>query len=201
MFSTQGGCRVPLVLKPAKSKHPTTHDELSITDAFCTVQDIVPTLLDLAGLQHPAPIYKGREVLPVRGKSWKTFLSSPPTNNTFAIHGPDHATGFECAGSGALRRGQYKITYVPAPHGPQRWELFDISQDPGETDDISESYPEVFQSMLKLWDEYKEEVGVVGLRGDRGLESTLKDDFEDVGKVTRWIGKENVPQTVRPKFW
>ncbi|KAK5173660.1 uncharacterized protein LTR77_002341 [Saxophila tyrrhenica] len=203
MFSTQGGCHVPLVVKPAVQQKNDRPSGNAIIPAFCTVQDILPTLLDLAGLQHPAPNYRGREILPMRGKSWKDFLSSPSIDDVFAIHGPDHATGFECAGSGALRRGRYKITYVPAPHGPQRWELFDIEDDPGETKDISAQQPEEFEALLKLWEEYKNEVGVVGVReelGD-GSENAFKDDFEDVGRVTRWIGKEDVPEHVKPKFW
>ena len=205
MFSTQGGCRVPLVVKP--STNPNRERDPGgnkVTDAFCTVMDIVPTLLEYAGLTHP-PTYKGRAVAPVRGRSWKTFLdayASETQGSQWDIHGEDHPTGFEVAGSGALRKGRYKITYVPLPHGPQRWELFDILQDPGETKDISEENPGVFQELLALWAKYKEEVGVVGLRGEvgDGSDNPVKDEFEDTGKWIRFIGKEDRPAAMDGKF-
>jgi arylsulfatase len=211
MFSTQGGCRVPLVVKPAvRSALEGTENTSSprTTDAFCTVMDILPTLLSFAGLNHPS-IYNGRAVAPIRGQSWRAFLDAVANSsntdqdlNSYSIHGEDHATGFEVAGSGALRRGRYKITYVPKPHGPQRWELFDIQKDPGETDDISEQNPELFQELLTLWAKYKEEVGVVGVKGEYENESdnALKDEFEDTGKWIRWLGKEDLPPEVKGKF-
>ncbi|KAK3700008.1 hypothetical protein LTR37_016168 [Vermiconidia calcicola] len=206
MFSTQGGCRVPLILKPALRPGRQAGSEKSdlVTDAFCTVMDIVPTLLQLSGLEHPAA-YRGRPVAPIRGKSWKAFLDASAAikrGSPFDIHGEDHATGFEVAGSGALRRGRFKITYVPKPHGPQRWELFDIFEDPGETDDIGKSHPEVFEELLALWTQYREDVGVVGLRGEygNGADDAVKDEFEDTGKWMRFIGKKDVPETVRKQM-
>lgn len=204
LFSTQGGCRVPLVVKPAKTTTNANTPGNKISDAFCTVMDILPTLLDYAGLKHPAT-YKNRPVEPVRGKSWKAFLDASAAltqSSAWEIHGEDHVTGFEVAGSGALRKGRYKITYVPKPLGPQAWELFDISKDPGETRDLSRELPEVFEQMLALWAQYKEDVGVVGLRGEfgDGSDNPYKDEFEDTGEWIRFIGKEDIPEAVRGRF-
>ncbi|KAL1872896.1 hypothetical protein Plec18167_006546 [Paecilomyces lecythidis] len=209
MFSTEGGCRVPLVVKP-----PLTGDILPssnhmpralVTHAFCAVTDIVPTILELAGLKHPGSDYKGRKIAALRGHSWKSFLSkllsteessimaNHGTNPT--IHADDYVAGFEIAGSGALRRGDWKITFVPAPRGPQRWELFNIKHDPGETTDLREKEPEVFEDLLKCWDAYREEVGVVGLageyppviQGDTG--TSLRDEFNDPYAWIKYIGR------------
>jgi arylsulfatase A-like enzyme len=205
MFSTQGGCRVPLVVKPIGRAEQTDHH---ITDAFCTVMDCVPTMLDYAGLRHPET-YRGRPVEAVRGVSWKPFLDAsrarpPVAPDPFAIHGENHVTGWEMCGSGGLRKGRYKITYVPRPKGPQRWELFDILQDPGETTDLSSQQPDVLNDLLQHWAQYVQEVGVVGLAGE--YDSTtfgnasfaVKDEFDDTGRWIRFIGKDNVPASVRP---
>jgi arylsulfatase len=121
-----------------------------------------------------------------------------------AIHGEDHVTGWEIAGSGALRKGHYKITYVPLPRGPQRWELFDIISDPGETNDLSQKMPELFSEMLRLWGIYAEEVGVVGLAGElkEGKHSitSVPDEFEDTGRWIRFIGKSDVPTQYADKI-
>ena len=68
--------------------------------------------------------------------------------------------------------------------------------------DISHDNSEVFAELLTLWDQYKEEVGVVGLKGQYGdgSDNTLKDEFEDTGKWIRWIGKEDVPDAIREKL-
>lgn len=205
MFSTEGGCRVPLVVKPVANQNPGGR----IVDSFCTVMDFVPTILDYAGLQHPGSTYKGRQIAPVRGVSWKPFLDAMATSGSSvssdiqAIHAEDKVFGWEIAGSGALRKGRYKITYVPLPKGPQRWELFDIIEDPGETNDLSEKLPKVFNEMLRHWGIYAEEVGVVGLAGewkDQHPIEGIRDEFEDAGRWIRFIGKKDVPAEVVDKI-
>ncbi|KAH8812766.1 alkaline-phosphatase-like protein [Xylogone sp. PMI_703] len=202
MFSTEGGCRVPLVVKPPSSIVSQADAPRGIvTDAFCTVMDIVPTVLDLAGIQHPGTEYKGRQIASLRGRSWKEFLIALQAgrgDRKTPIHQSDYVAGFEIAGSGALRRGEWKITFVPAPKGPQRWELFNIKIDPGETNDLREKEPERFAEMLALWEEYRKEVGVVGLAGEyaravQGAQATtLKDEMEDPYAWIKYIGRPQI---------
>lgn len=204
MFSTEGGCRVPLVVKPVANQN----DGGRIVDSFCTVMDMVPTILDYAGLRHPGNTYKGKEVASVRGVSWKPFLDSMAVpgsggeSGMLTIHGEDQVTGWEVAGSGGLRKGRYKITYVPLPRGPQRWELFDIIEDPGETNDLSQQKPDIFCEMLRLWSVYAKEVGVVGLAGELKnghVIEGVRDEFEDTGRWIKFIGKNDIPAEVVDK--
>lgn len=51
----------------------------SILQPFSTVMDLCPTILDLAGIKHPAAdakpgTFRGRPVAPMRGKSWVSFI-------------------------------------------------------------------------------------------------------------------------------
>ncbi|KIV79655.1 hypothetical protein PV11_07204 [Exophiala sideris] len=205
MFSTEGGCRVPLVVKPPFGLLQNRNGQGVITDAFCTVMDIVPTILDLAGLEHPGTEYNGRPIAPLRGCSWKEYIRALACDEAHSlrsrqapIHSPDYVVGFEIAGSGALRRGDWKITFVPEPKGPQRWELFNIKKDPGETTDLRDQQPEMFAEMLKLWDDYKKDVGVVGLAGEypkavQGAQkTTLKDEMEDPYAWIKYIGRSQL---------
>ncbi len=106
--------------------------------------------------------------------------------------------GFEIAGSGALRRGEWKITFVPAPKGPQRWELFNIKSDPGETTDLRDREPQVFAELLALWEDYRKDVGVVGLAGEYpkavqgAQQTTLKDEMEDPYAWIKFIGRKHL---------
>lgn len=60
--TTEGGIRAPF---PAKFPATFTRAQKNnITHEFATVMDIVPTILEMAGVTHPAPTYQGREVVP-----------------------------------------------------------------------------------------------------------------------------------------
>ncbi|KAK8234605.1 arylsulfatase [Phyllosticta capitalensis] len=198
-FSTEGGCRVPLILKPAAGPATSTPPAPGgkICHAFCSVMDVVPTFLELAGLQHPGAEYKGRQLAPLRGASWARFIdtlrANPDTLVKEALHPDDYVMGFEVAGSAGLIKGRHKLTYVPFPKGPQRWELFDLKEDPGETRDLREERPQLYEELLGEWERYKKEVGVVGLAGELDGIAADEDKFEDSTQWTRWIGKKDIP--------
>ncbi|MBL4692816.1 MAG: hypothetical protein JKY92_05750, partial [Magnetovibrio sp.] len=44
--------------------------------------------------------------------------------------------------------GDYKIVKVRLPIGDNIWHLYNIVEDPGETDDLSANMPARFQAML-----------------------------------------------------
>ncbi|KAI9703928.1 MAG: hypothetical protein M1820_005710 [Bogoriella megaspora] len=172
-FIAEGGIRVPFILRypPLTASRPSQ----SIEHAFCTVMDLYPTILDLAGIPYPGPEYKGRSIVPLRGKSWLPYLrqisSSPPdsvslpttngeTPPPLRIHDEETVHGWELFGRLAVRKGKWKATFIPQPYGPEVWELFDLERDPGETRSLAEEEPEKLKELLKAWNEYVGEVGV-----------------------------------------
>jgi arylsulfatase len=207
MHSTEGGCRVPLVAKPPRCIN---NSAARISKAYCTVMDIVPTVLELAGLQHPGTRYKGRQVAPVQGKSWVSFLQNhkySDTEDEFTIHDESYITGFEVAGSGALRQGHWKLVFVPGPRGPQEWELFNMRDDPGETKNLRYEEPVKFAELMAHWQKYKKDVGSIGVAGEfpasvQGQRAAEDDEFSDPYSWIRYIGRpETVPaylEHVRP---
>lgn len=205
MHSTEGGCRVPLVVKPPVSNGRAVGAGI-MTDTFCSVMDVVPTILEMAGLKHPGTQYKGRKIAPVRGRSWVKFMSLLQEDATSKpdIHGTNYVMGFENAGSAALRKGDWKITFVGAPYGPQRWELFNIREDPGETNDLCKEYPQLFDELQQLWQEYKDDVGVVGLAGeyaapDKKARKAVLDEMEDPYAWIKYIGRPEItPEHLKP---
>lgn len=141
-----------------------------ITDQFATVMDLAPTILDMAGVKHPAPTYQGREVVPMRGKSFYPWARGESER----IHEKDFIQGWETCGRAALRFGDWKIVYIPKPKGPERWQLYNLADDPGEVHDLADAHPERLRQLLKLWDQYVIETGVIPLNPDLGdfLEAT-----------------------------
>lgn len=171
MFSTEGGVRVPLIMKPLGSRDP------SICDEFCTMMDVMPTILELVGIPKPSRIYNGRQVLSMRGSSWVPYLSGSSNH----IHSEDHVTGWELVGQGALRKGHWKINFVMQPFGPETWQLYDLSVDPGETKDLAKQEPEKLKELIEHWEQYALETQVVGLRPELGT-IVVRDEMEDPSK-------------------
>jgi arylsulfatase len=64
-------------------------------------------------------------------------------------------------GRRAIRQGDWKALYLPAPYGPGTWQLYDLSRDPGEVHDLAASRPEKLADLLELWDRYVEDNGVI----------------------------------------
>jgi arylsulfatase A-like enzyme len=151
-FTTEGGIRVVSFVTWSGFAR-----QGEIGTAFSTVMDIAPTVLDLAGATHPGTSYRGREIVPMRGKSLIPYLSQ----ESDTVHDDETGTGWELFGRRAIRQGNWKALFLPAPYGPGKWQLYDLSGDPGEIEDMAESHPEKLTELLRLWDRYVEENGVL----------------------------------------
>lgn len=165
-YTTEGGVRVPFFMKPPVGASWKTDAAApgSITHQFSTVMDIVPTILDMAGVQHPAPLYQGREVVSMRGKSMVPYL----VNQADRIHDKEFIHGWETCGRAAVRKGDWKIVFIPKPKGTEKWQLYNLAADPGEINDLAEQEPQRLDELMKLWDQYVLETGVVPLSPELG---------------------------------
>ncbi|OJD29564.1 arylsulfatase [Diplodia corticola] len=163
-YTTEGGVRVPFVAQfPKNIQAPQRNG--SITDAFATVMDLAPTILDMAGVKHPAPTFQGREVVKMRGKTMLPFAQSADVPR---VHEEEFVNGWETCGRAACRKGDWKIVYIPKPKGPERWQLYNLRADPGEVHDLADKEPEKLKELLKLWDDYVLETGVIPLAPELG---------------------------------
>lgn len=175
-FTTEGGVRVPFLAKMPKN-YPIQHDKGSISNKFSTVMDLAPTILEMAGVTHPAPNYKGKEIVTMRGASMLPYLKGKAPS----IHAADHITGWETCGRAAVRCGDWKLVFIPKPKGPERWQLYNLAVDPSEINDLADEDPERKARMLKMWDQYVLETGVVPLAPELGqwIEATEQQMPED----------------------
>jgi arylsulfatase A-like enzyme len=193
MYSTEGGIRVPMVVR-----YPRLWPQNKVVPSFATVMDSARTFLEMVGATHPAGngkkgTYKGHEVYPMCGKSWVPFMTGDAEEGVSGIHGENEFTGWELFGRAALRNGNWKIVNLPEDaFGKTRWELFDLSVDPGETNDLAESHPDKLQALLKAWDQYLIETGTVWREPVSG-EITWEDLPEDsvggdpIGQTKAWM--------------
>lgn len=51
----------------------------------------------------------------------------------------------------SVREGEFKASMVPMPYGTGVWQLFNISNDPGEANDLSDQMPEKLASLQAAW--------------------------------------------------
>ncbi|NRB74579.1 MAG: arylsulfatase [Verrucomicrobiales bacterium] len=104
------------------------------------VIDVVPTMLELAGAApHPdAPPSPGKSLVPVFEKDGSV------EHDQFWWYHDDHR---------AIRIGDWKAV---APQG-EPWELYDLSNDRGEMNNLAKSQPEKLQQLVKAWEATTEE--------------------------------------------
>ncbi|KEF50956.1 arylsulfatase [Exophiala aquamarina CBS 119918] len=180
-FTTEGGVRVPCVLR-----YPPLHQAHAgkILPTFATVMDIAPTVLNLAGIRHPSPEWNDRQVVPMRGKDLTPWLRGDEQE----VHDANEAFGWELCGRAAIRRGNWKADFIPYPKGTSAWQLYELSTDPGETEDLAKQHPDILAELLELWETYCEETGVVPLQPELG--ARFHEAMEEQMKEGEWIEYE-----------
>jgi arylsulfatase len=154
----EGGIRSPLIVSGAGV---TGKGEIN-NEAVLHVMDLVPTFLELADVEHPET-KNGKEVAPIQGKSWASMLR----DEEVSPRGPDDWLGWEFFGSRAIRKGDWKITWMAQPFGVQDrqertdWKLYNLAKDPAEKSDLSGQYPEKRQELIAHWEEYVQQSNVI----------------------------------------
>ena len=148
----EGGIRAPLIVSGPGVMH-----EGDLNRSVMHVMDIVPTLLESAGVEHPAKQAGGGVAAP-QGKSLWPVLAGREQQ----IRTDSDWLGWELFGNRAIRQGDWKLLYLlTAAGGTGDWQLFNLREDPAEMHDLSKKHPDKRRSMLLLWDEYVEKNGVI----------------------------------------
>jgi arylsulfatase len=126
---------------------------------FAHAVDILPTVLELAGVDLPATIEYVPQS-PVDGISFASVLS-PDGADVPASRTTQH---FEMFGSRALYHDGWKaVTFKPigplyndgidgnAPFSEDRWELYRVAVDPAELHDLAAEEPDRLADMIERW--------------------------------------------------
>ena len=115
--------------------------------------DIVPTILDIVGLEMPK-VYRGVEQFPLSGISMRyTFDTTPqaPTQKKRQF--------YSMLGTRGIWEDGWLAATVHAPftgkgHFDQdQWQLYHVDADRSESTDLAKQYPEKLEALKKAWDE------------------------------------------------
>jgi arylsulfatase A-like enzyme len=145
-----GGVRVPFVISWPNGIAADLGGGLR--RGYQYVTDVLPTLLELAGVGHPAGATTGGQegFEQPDGCSFAASLRDPDAPGT---HGEQYS---ECFGNRSFYRQGWKLVALHrpgTPHDDSEWELYDIATDPTEVHDLAGDRPDMVKELSDAWEE------------------------------------------------
>jgi len=141
----EGGISTPLIAHWPKGI--TARNELR--DEPGHLIDIMATCVDISGAQYPAE-FKGEKIKPMEGRSLVPVFGNQPLDR--------EALYWEHEGNRAIRMDDWKLV---AKGRNGSWELYDISKDRSELNDLSKTHPERADELAAKWQVYAERANVI----------------------------------------
>ncbi len=150
-YQYEGGTRVPAFIRP-----PVSSESGLKSNSLLTIMDLLPTIMDIAGVEEVSINAEGNEVFPIRGKSFADLIEDQSLN----IH-QDEYIALDNGGDSVLMENEWRIVRPPTTND---WSLFNIAVDPGETNDLAEEDPEKLADLVGKYNIHAEALGF--LRGE-----------------------------------
>ena len=140
-FTTEGGIISPCIVKLPESMN----NNIKMKKAFTHISDMMPTFLESAGIIHPSE--KNDSIPKMMGKSLLPLL----TGEKEVVH-YNEGIGYELHGMRAYIKNEWKIINLPVPFGSGDWQLYNLAEDPAESLDLSEQFPEIRNELIYAWE-------------------------------------------------
>jgi len=140
----EGGIREPLIMRwPKKIKSG------QVEDTPISSIDFYPTFLNMAGGKKEKDyILDGKDLSPL-------FAGQSIKRNELYWHYPSETARLKDKMASAVRQGDYKLLEF---YGTPRVELYNLKNDPGESNDLSKGDPTKVKELKLLLDRWKKEV-------------------------------------------
>jgi arylsulfatase len=133
----EGGIRTPLI-----ARWPGHTPRNEITDQVGHILDLLPTLVDVAGVE-----------LPAKGSFQPEGASLVPILSGGKRQAPE-LLAWDYNGNAAVRLGDQKLVWDKLVG---RWELYDLATDPTETRDLAGAQPERVAGMAAAYNRWAEQ--------------------------------------------
>ncbi len=157
MDTYEGGIATPLIAHWPKGMTELSQERPRtghVVHAPGHVIDIMPTLLDVAGVGYPKEV-SGRPLLALEGRSLKPLLTGRD-GAAAKLAAVDRPLFWEHQGNTAVRLGNWKA--VGSRGGP--WELYNLAEDRTELRDTAKAHPEKTSELAGLWRNWADRCGV-----------------------------------------
>lgn len=124
-----------------------------VRDQFHHSTDIVPTILDICGLEMPKE-YRGVGQYPLSGVSMRYTFDAAPNTKT-----QKHIQYFAMLGSRALWKDGWKAVALHAPLSGKGnfdkdvWELYNTDVDRSESNNLAKKNPEKLKELINDWNQ------------------------------------------------
>lgn len=153
-YTREGGIVAPMIVAGAG-----VAGRGAIDRSYLTAMDIAPTILDIAGARYPSD----GSVAPMLGSSMRDLLAG----RAAYVHDSLYVTILHHRDRALLRQGRWKLVTLEGPFAEEKFELYDVVADPGETTNLAAVEPETYSRLLELWRTKRRETGIV-LPGEPG---------------------------------
>ncbi len=156
---------VPLIVRPPAGSAPAG----KVVDDWVGTVDIVPTVLELLGIDRPEGL-QGRSLVPL----WQPSSSAPASRRRYAENLSPRLTH----GWGELRvlfDGPMKYIHGPRP------ELYDLEADPGELRDLADEHPQEMERMRSILEQFLSRHAVDGTSQVQTLDEEVRRRLESLG--------------------
>ncbi|MFE6736601.1 arylsulfatase [Microbacterium sp. NPDC057650] len=141
-----GGVRVPFLLSWPKGL-PRAEGDTGVRQQFQYVTDVLPTLLDLAGVKHPG-VRHNLPAQPIDGIGFGEVVRADGP-------GTRREQYAEFGGNRGFYRDGWKLLTDHdrgTPFDDGEWRLYDVGDDPNELHDVSAQHPERVRELADAWE-------------------------------------------------
>ena len=137
-FTHEGGIAVPLIAHwprgiPARRRNALVREPAHLVD-------VMPTILEVAGAAYPRE-FRGQAIQAMEGVSLRPALAGRALARTQPLF-------WEHEGNRAVRSGKWKLVSAY----PKAWELYDMTADRVERNDLAASRPDLVRTLATAWD-------------------------------------------------
>ncbi len=142
-YAHQGGTLTPMIAHWPSG----IRDEGALRSFPSHLVDLMPTVIEVTGAAYPEE-FGGQAILPMEGVSLVPALKGTATKRQDPLF-------WEFSGNHAIRLGDWKLVAERS----KEWELYDLSRDRSETEDVAAKDPGRVAELSARYDVWAERVG------------------------------------------
>jgi arylsulfatase len=150
-WAHEGGVRAPLIVRWPDG----IEGKNELRRQIGHVIDLMPTFMEAASADYPETV-DGQAIYPFQGKSLLPAFANKPIDRDAIFW--EHETN--CG----VRQGKWKLVSMERNGPDDAWELYDMDDDPTETADLAEKFPQKAKELVGKWNAWAKENGVLPMR-------------------------------------